>query len=244
MLKGEKYTKYTSTPLTFYIHNLSNGSSISDKNIILDLDETLIHTFSDSEVSNINKVGLFNHPLFRSRYYTLNLSSEGKDTDYYHGIFRPYYKQFLRFCLQYFKHVIVWSAGETEYVHAVVDKLFKDLPEPFAVFTRPDCVQENKRYIKPLSKIFESLKEYDISGYNTFILDDNEHTFIKNPYNSIHIPAFDFDKYNNKCFTFNQYENYLTNDECLRQVEMWMKKDYVLSCKDVKILDRTNLFYT
>jgi len=171
-------------------------ATLTDKCLVLDIDETLVHTFDDGE--RINKNMIWNDPNLlelRRRIYEIELIDiagiRGKG-DYYKmsGIMRPYLKEFLSFCFNYFKVVAIWSAGKYEYVHAIVNQIFKDLPYPDAVYTRDDCELIDGSYVKPLSKMIDREKHLNMSLNNTIILDDKNYTFYPNPQNGILIPGY------------------------------------------------------
>ena len=78
--------------------------SLTDKAIILDLDETCIHTAEDDK--SMNK-SICDNPNLDGDVYTLTLDA-GKLKMW--GTKRPHLDEFLLFCFSYFKHVCVWSA--------------------------------------------------------------------------------------------------------------------------------------
>src|SRR5437763_151797 len=83
--------------------------------VILDIDESLAHTFTDTIMDELK----IPHGL---QAYMLNIlmdrNNGGSATMW--GVKRPYLDTFLNFCFSYFKLLIVWSAGTYEYVHTIV----------------------------------------------------------------------------------------------------------------------------
>lgn len=163
-------------------------NKLTDKNIILDLDETLV--YSHAEITEFEKLGVFknsNINMIRDRLYTIKF----KDGDVVWGVTRPHLEEFLVFCFSYFKKVIVWSAGIEEYVKKVCKFIFKDLPQPDLILTKNDCIQVGGiAKIKPLKKIIKSESWLGLTMDNTYFIDDQSYTFSENQSNAIHIPGF------------------------------------------------------
>lgn len=159
---------------------------MTDMAVVLDLDQTLVAT--QEEVSDLADLKILSDP----RYYNLRrriYHLETKDYDFW-GIVRPHTYQFLAFCFSYFKTVIVWSAGKYDYVHALVDFLFRDFPRPDLILTYDDTVVlKDNTIIKPLSLVYEMTDEADYS--NTIAIDDNPTTMMENPDNAILIPEYE-----------------------------------------------------
>jgi len=197
-------------------------SPFTSKNIVLDLDETLVNTREDFD--SLKKVNLIDPNIGKS-FYSLILPP-----NYYHvwGIIRPGCKEFLRFCFDYFDKVIVWSAGEEKYVQAVVNRLFDGLSEPDAVLSRSFCEMDNGNTTKPLIKLRQLFPDVDLT--NTLIIDDREHNFINcNPDNGILIPPFSSSETEDK-------------DDALCQIMEWLLRPEVKAARDVKTLDKSHIF--
>lgn len=133
--------------------------------LILDLDETLIH------------------------------SSEEKPEKYdfiidgLYVIIRRHTRKFLRSQ----ERLIVWSAGEHDYVHAICKELEKRFKVKFdTILTRNDCERrisnDSLFYTKPLGKIFKLYP--DLSYDNTLLLDDTFINMYDSPLNHLHIKPF------------------------------------------------------
>lgn len=196
------------------------------KNIVLDLDETLVHTFENP----IDILPLKKYPqmfTFLERLYSFSLESYNIPPSYW-GIVRPYTPVFLDFCFSHFNKVIVWSAGEASYVNRIVNILFEE--RPHMVLTRDDCaIDEKGIFYKPLGKICFS----DICYRNTFFIDDIEYNVRDNPQNIILIPPYhptpsitDFEK----------------EDETLLKIMEWLSNPEVMYCRDVRRLDKSKIF--
>lgn len=233
------------TNATLY-HVLANNIpsiSITDKCIVIDLDQTLIATQDD--ISSLKNLKILSDPKLmnlRKRIYHLNiedLEKPGIGTRYdFWGITRPHVEEFLIFCFSYFKIVAIWSAGKRPYVEAIVDHLFKDLPSPHVIFTYDDIVIGNNGHVsKPLTKMIESnqvLRRY-MSLQNTFALDDNSMTFHQNYGNGLLIPAYE------PALNITSFQR---DDHALLQLKYWLLQPEVVNARDITILDKSKIFTT
>ncbi len=175
--------------------------SMTDNAVILDLDETCLHTFKD--ITKLKELGILTNPEYidlRKRIYVLNIvdlygKGDGGIVQMW-GIIRPGLRKFLRFCFSYFKYVIVWSAGITEYVNSAVDYIFKGLPNPHVVLSRPECLnegtKENMILSKPITRLIELVPTLNdkINLENTYIIDDRIDYVKYNFENGIIIPPY------------------------------------------------------
>jgi len=215
-------------------------SSMTDKCIVLDLDQTLIAT--QNKIGSLKKMGIMKDPklmALRNRTYYLtieDLEAKGDGTKYdFWGITRPHVEEFLIFCFSYFKVVAVWSAGDRLYVEAIVDHIFRRIKYPNIIYSADDTIwTEDKDPEKPLVKICEELKQY-MNLSNTIIVDDNISNFTPNPENGILIPA---------------YEPPLNGDAMMRdehsllQIKYWLLQPEVHDSKDVRKLNKKDIFKT
>jgi TFIIF-interacting CTD phosphatase-like protein len=224
--------------------------SMTDKCIVLDLDETIVHSYAENnsyDLESLKELRIFTDPEnidLRERTYKISIDDvvhkkgTGNKTEMW-GILRPHAREFLIACFSYFKIVIVWSAGKKNYVHAIVDHLFKDIKRPVVVFTYDDIEKlPNGTLIKPLNKLIETvpgLKKY-MSLKNTFILDDRYSVFQEpNPYNGIVIPAY------KPAFNLRSLRS---QDIAFKQLIKWLMSSEVRESKDVRTLDKNRIFET
>src|SRR3989304_1474697 len=107
----------------------------SDKVIVLDIDETLVHTFEDHEIFNDSNLLELKRRIYHIEIIDIDRSHVRGSGFVYQmsGIMRPYMKEFLEFCFKYFRFVTIWSAGTYSYVHSIVNEIFRDLPYPDVV---------------------------------------------------------------------------------------------------------------
>lgn len=219
------------------------STSITDKCIVLDLDQTLIAT--QDSVESLKQLNILSDPqllpLRNRTYYIIieDLEKPGIGTKYdFWGVARPHTQEFLLFCFSYFKVVAVWSAGQRPYVEAIVDILFKDLPKPHIIFTHDDVIiGPGGRIEKPLNKMIESnpVLRRVMSLQNTFALDDNSSTFRNNDGNGILIPAYD------PALSTSALGR---DDPTLLQLKYWLLQPEVVNARDVTTLDKSTIFST
>jgi len=217
--------------------------SMTDKCIVLDLDQTLIAT--QDSIDSLKEFGIMSDPSLmslRSRTYYLSiedLEKPGIGTNYeFWGVIRPHTKEFLIFCFSYFKIVAVWSAGQRPYVEAIVDYIFKDIRSPHIIFTYDDIdMGPNGHVEKPLTKMIESnpVLRRNMSLKNTLAIDDNNMTYIKNLGNGVLIPAYE------PPLNINAM---LGDDPALLQLKYWFLQPEVMNSKDVTTLDKNSIFRT
>ena len=218
------------------------NKSFSNKCLILDLDETCFHTYK--YMSQLKDLNILNDPKYmdlRKRVYILNMkdiNGNGDGTNHQlWGIMRPGLRSFLKFCLNYFNKVIVWSAGVKSYVEAAVEYIFRGLPKPFAVFSRRDCLNEGTNeypmYTKPIYHLIEKnpyLSEY-INMKNTYIIDDRV-DYVKHNYtNGIIIPPY------NPSLNI---ESMRSEDYALANIMKWLLQNK--NTNDVKLTRKNDIF--
>lgn len=207
-----------------------------DKVIVLDLDETLVHTFSDNEFNASNKGYelLRLYPDLRGRLYKLNVQGSVM-----WSLKRPHVDIFLRYVLDNFGKVIVWSAGMDEYVHEVVDWLFGTiLISPDAIYGRSFCEIESKKYTKPIRKLtIQPELGNSVRLDNTLFIDDNVISTSPNPSNAVTIP-----RYHPSPSHVSELLQY--SDKSLLQLIDWLESDAVPKYEsgtgvDIRVLQKS-----
>jgi hypothetical protein len=219
----------------------TNPDSLTELNLVLDIDDTLVQTFDDIE--SLYKCPIMKNPKFypiRKRVYILKFESEGEEDEeevedeLIWGVKRPHIDEFLDFASEYFRNVVIWSAGTYDYVHVIVKNIFKNYPTcPAKVFTRNDCTQsEEYGYEKPLEKIYQAIPE--MNPYNTLLIDDRHEVFLrKDPNNGIIIPPFspDIEDYNS-----------LTSDTSFLLLKDWFMTPQVMESNDIRKVNKQHIF--
>lgn len=206
----------------------------SNKTIVLDLDETLVH--SCEEMADIRYLN-FKDGQVSERFYQMQLQNQYQTPMW--GVTRPHTKEFLNFCFDYFDSVIVWSAGLPAYVDSIVKYLFQDIGDPDLVYARDRCVQtpNAKNLCKPLEILIQDRPDLfptdDLSSI--FIVDDRTYTFEScNPHNAIHIPSFSPDPKRDVKMG--------ADDTALVQIMDWLMTSKVRNSRDVRTLNKDTIF--
>ena len=211
---------------------------LTDKCIVLDLDQTLIATQDEiSDLINLKVLSNPKHLKLRNRIYHLEIGEldeigDGEVFEFW-GILRPHIYEFLLFCFKYFKMVIVWSAGQRYYVEAIVDFIFKDFRHPHVLYTFEDIEYDSSDdIIKPIEKMISD--NPGMSFENTFCFDDNHLTFSKNHGSGILCPPYEPDL---------SIEGIKAEDETLLILMDWLSSEEVMKCEDVSALEKHKIFY-
>ena len=137
--------------------------------MVLDIDQTLLYS------TGVKK------PYFKKVILPNN--------KYVYSRIRPHTRDFLKKLPKLYDIIIVWSAGEYNYVHTMVKYLFRDVGYyPSIILTRNDCdrVAQGSMY-KPLYKVLAhpDLADAGLTMDDITILDDNAYTFAVNDRNGI-----------------------------------------------------------
>lgn len=221
-----------------------SNKSITDMTVVLDLDATLIAT--QDSFDSFKNLGIMSDPSLmklRRRCYCIKLADidstgDGSRYDFW-GVTRPYLEEFLLFCFNYFKYVIVWSAGRKKYVDAIVNNIFKNLRKPHLVWSYDEIeLDENENIEKPITKLLNSEfnKKYNLDPNKIVVIDDNESTFSKNKKNAIFIPPFEPETPELSIQTLNE------NDTTLLKIKYWFLLPYVVNCDNITKIDKSHIF--
>ena len=160
---------------------LENKSSFNSC-VVLDIDETLIHT----------------------KHTTTKLDKDFKKLSditfkinglYYYVIIRPHALSFLNAVFEKFDHVCIWTAAEKLYAKKIISHLFTPKQEETLLefWSRKNCVIQDGNYTKPLSKLFK--KHTFLNDKNTVLVDNNNLITKLNKNMSINVPDFTGQKY-------------------------------------------------
>lgn len=216
--------------------------SLTEHNIVLDIDATLLHT--QDNAYDFEKLKVYSNPqrfVIRNKIYHMNLVDVTNEpgsgnVTCLSGVYRPYLKEFLDFCFEYFNNVIIWSAGKRKYVEECCRLMFP-IDKPSIIYSWDECdYREDGSLFKPLSKIWddENLKNLNITEKNTFHLDDRDDVYGLNKQNGIQIPEFECDLNIKKIINHNDNE--------LLKIMMWFSQNKVKTSKDIRELDKKNIF--
>ena len=147
-------------------------------NLILDLDETLIHTIVTYQPDpNLEKKSDFN---FR-------FSADGP---IYYVFKRPGLDEFLNESFKRFSRVGIWTAADRHYAKMIIKKIlnYQQIMNLDFVFSRDFCESDQIGTIKPLSKIYQNYPTW--KPKETIMVDNSAQVLRDNPLNGI--VAIDF----------------------------------------------------
>ncbi len=210
---------------------------ITEMCIVLDVDETLVHTFESlHDLLHIDVSNTYYKKIKRRSYnFVYRTYSENVANPSFNrlvGIKRPFLDEFITFCFNYFKYVIVWSAGEDSYVRSICRQIFKDR-KPYAILTRNKCAGD--KYNKPLSILFnDPLFRNSITERNTIIVDDKYESVSSNINNAIIIPPY--------IPTINDLVDGNDDDVYLLNLITWLQNYKVLTNTDITHISKSSVF--
>jgi len=153
--------------------------------LIIDIDETCIHSHKDYSKGELKKKCNLN-------------DSDSFEIEGYCVQKRPYLDMFIeKICNDDYYEVGVWSAGSKSYVHDIVHKIFPDKSKLKFILTRNDC---NELYDKPLSKVRDLISKMDSKDSiakrktsNFLIIDDRDGVTGHDELNHLQIYPFEGD---------------------------------------------------
>lgn len=192
-------------------------------NIILDLDNTIIHSIPYKKMNKVPN----------------NIDLESTDIGDFITFKRPNLDIFLDYLFKNF-NVGVYTLGTKNYAEDIVWNFIQNKPGrkvDFILAREDEIINTNlAKYAglgltKNLNFLWNDLKIYDYYPCNTFIIDDNPFVKATNPYNTIHINKFEVLKDND------QLNNICTMDNLLLEVMkdlMKIKSIYDLKKCDIK----------
>lgn len=201
------------------------------KHLILDLDETLVHTF-ENEAEALEFANEMSEAE-QTRFYAIDFP----DGTTLYGYIRPYVETFLNVAFNEFDSVGVWSAGTEFYVNAIVNIVFKNSrPQLRFVLSRNACNEikidhtEPCRF-KPLSVIYHMFPDHN--DRNTVIVDDRKDICSLNCMNNIQVPEFVINATNAEIFF---------GDETLLTLAKWFMTDLFRNSPDVRLVKSKSPF--
>lgn len=154
-------------------------------NVVLDIDETLVHSIPEGPLSVAP-----HHQSFSILGYRVCK--------------RPYVDEFLQHLLNDpWYSVGIWSAGSYAYVHEIVDHLISDKSRLQFIFTLDDC---NEKRQKPLSKVQNLLNKgskiydcpYKVLMHDIILIDDKQGVTGYNHLNHLKMLEYEGDQDDNE----------------------------------------------
>jgi TFIIF-interacting CTD phosphatase-like protein len=199
------------------------------RNIVIDIDETLVKSFDDIASANIFEKSII-YPSVVDRVYHIYRSNN----KILWGVVRNHVETFLSYVLNNFDIVVIWSAGIPEYVKVIVRYIFEDIPYPDYVLDQTFCEVDScsGMWYKPITKL--RILCPNINLRNTIIVDDNKYNFIANLSNGVLIPPFTFDP--------KRPETFPKDDDVLLRLIRWFDSDEFKTAEDVRLLDKRSIF--
>ena len=181
---------------------IKNNFDENKKLLILDLDETLIHSDLDFLLKEKNV-----------KYdEVLHFDSEEEKNIPLPVVLRPGVFEFLDYASKNFD-LIVFTASDQQYADAIINYIEKDKKYFKMRLYRNNCIFiEPGLYIKDL-RIFNSIKDLE----NIIILDNSLFSFANQLNNGILITSFFDDKNDNFLDSVKEYLEYIKNEKDIRQ---------------------------
>jgi hypothetical protein len=164
------------------------------KNMLLDLDQTLISAEADDE---------FDFKKYKEKTKLFDY----KDMDGMYLVFeRPHLQEFLDYIFKNF-NVSVWTAASKDYALFIIEKILlnrePDRKLDYIFFSyHCDISDDKKRCTKDLDMLWDEYKLDNYNKKNTFILDDLDEVFLEQQKNCIIAPEFQFQDKNSEKDTF------------------------------------------
>ena len=199
--------------------NTTNFKSIENNNkktLILDLDETLVHSSS--------------HPLYYNGvliqpdiFYTILF--ENKTHDVY-VLKRPYIKEFLNKMSKIF-NIYIFTASIKEYAGPLLFKLDNNKLISKKMFRESCTLSKDNKYIKDLHILNENLK-------NVILIDNNPNSYRYNKCNGIPIKTWHFDKSDKELIKIIPFLTFLALVEDVREYIPKVVDDDQLNYNKVK----------
>ena len=144
------------------------------KILILDLDETLVHSsfypFNSDDDDNKNSFDIFFTILFNQKYYDVYV------------LLRPYFTQFINKMSKIF-NIYIFTASIKAYAEPLLIKLDKNNLIQKKLYRESCTLSEDKKYIKDLNTLNENLK-------NVILLDNNPNSYRYNKCNGLPIKTW------------------------------------------------------
>lgn len=180
------------------------------QNVILDLDETLLHSISTEEMKELSDEQI------ESIY---NFENHNMD-DYYTVVERPGLQEFLDYLFENY-NVSIWTAASKDYALFVVDQIIlkkKHRKLDWIMFSyHCDISKKEKKGSKDLEMLWDVYKMEGYSKLNTIIIDDHPDVYDLQKENCIYITPFDI---NEKTFS---------KDKILYKIKKTMKESKTLN---------------
>jgi RNA polymerase II subunit A small phosphatase-like protein len=174
--------------------------------IILDIDETLIHTE--------------NVPLEYEKHYDYDFKFKGLGKSFYYTKKRPFLDQFLKYVFENFD-VSIWTAAGDEYALEILKGINIDKSKLKFFYTQENCtIKLSYDYsdyygVKNLNKLKK--KGYDLN--RVLIVDDKSETAVNNYSNLIQVKPFTDDLDDSELLKLISYLETIKDEPNYRRIE-------------------------
>ena len=198
--------------------NLLPNKSDNKKTLVLDLDETLIHSAFE--------------PFNPKDDITLTMKMKDEEI-IIHVLKRPYLDEFLNIVTQKYE-VIIFTASISDYANPLLDQLDPNKKIFFRLFREHCTKSDNGLFIKDLNRLGRNLKD-------VIIIDNNPVSFIYNKANGLPILTWHSIQTDNELIKLIPLLNYLANVDDVRPVINKVVNGYYVNYKEVnKIISNKN----
>lgn len=154
-------------------------------NLFLDLDNTIVYSFSESKLD----------------YFTKHYKDVKKLSSQYYIIPRPHLQIFLDFVFKYF-NVNIWTAAQEKYAKWIIKHYILIKPERrlFYLLHSEHCKASNRYYgnLKELRLVYNDLKLPYFNEKNSYIIDDLKQICFFQLNNCLNVRPFDGTNPNDK----------------------------------------------
>ena len=117
-----------------------------------------------------------------------------KESDFtfegYHFYIRPYAKELLEFCRNYFQ-IAFWTSALPEYANAVINKLYPQ-GKPLFIWTRERCTprQDQQTFTEVYRKNLNKVRRFGFNLDQVILVDDSPEVARKQPQNLLQVSSF------------------------------------------------------
>ena len=215
-IKSSNLTKLSNSKI-----NLLPNKTDNRKTLVLDLDETLIHSAFEPFIPMDD----------------ITLTMKMKDNDIIiHVLKRPYLDEFLNIVTQKYE-VVIFTASISDYANPLLDQLDPMKKISHRLFREHCTKADNGLFIKDLNRLGRDLK-------NVIIIDNNPVSFIANKANGLPILTWHSIQSDNELIKLIPLLTYLSNVDDIRPIINKVVNGYYINYKEVnKIISNNDTTY-
>lgn len=215
-IKSSNLTKLSNSKI-----NLLPNKTDNRKTLVLDLDETLIHSAFEPFIPRDD----------------ITLTMKMKDNDIIiHVLKRPYLDEFLNIVTQKYE-VVIFTASISDYANPLLDQLDPMKKISHRLFREHCTKADNGLFIKDLNRLGRDLK-------NVIIIDNNPVSFIANKANGLPILTWHSIQSDNELIKLIPLLTYLSNVDDIRPIINKVVNGYYINYKEVnKIISNNDTTY-